>query len=435
MNSVNNDQEQSNNLIGYIIFLSGQWVSILGSTIVNFGIIWFLTETTGSEAVLGIAAFLAFAPVIIVTPFAGVFVDRWSRKKVVMFVDFMQAFFTLLLIIAFISAYFQNMDLVIVILVVNFIRGIFGAFHTSATDTLLPIMVPKSQLSRINGINYFVNAGINIAGPVLGAFALGLVGGNLGILLWLDVITFLIAVIPTLVITIPKIPRKEKVEEKIPFRQEFREGIGFITKTKGLFPLMMVFAGANFFLVPLFTQLPILIKVVHSGTVDDFALVLSLQQAGILIGSLIMSSWKGFDNHAKGVAIGLFLGYIGMFVTVLAPINEHFISFLILGLGLFISGLTLPVANVSSEAIWGVTVPREILGRVYAVRRTIAQATAPVAMLLSGFLAEAFGLVFILFLAAGFGVFLLAFTWFFTPLPRVEETLRLEKEEKMEVIT
>ncbi|UCG90454.1 MAG: MFS transporter, partial [Candidatus Heimdallarchaeota archaeon] len=399
--------------------------------IVGFGIIWFLTVTTESAFVLGLATFLNFAPFIVVTPIAGVFIDRWSRKKVIAFVDFMQAFFTVILIGFFVVDVFNPLELVAIILALNTIRATFGAFHTSAVDTLLPIMVPKEQYSRINGINYLVNGAINIVGPLLGAVALSLL--SLQNLLWVDVITFLIAIVPTLIIFIPEV-RKVILdkEEKPSFRSELREGLKFIRETPGLFALLFVFAGANFFISPFFIQLPLFVTSIHLGNESHLAFLMASQQAGMLIGSTIMSTWKGFENHARGVAIGLFLGYIGFMILLLAPVG----SFPVISIGLFITGFVLPVANVSSEAIWAVTVPRELLGRVYAVRRTLAQMTAPVAMLLSGIIAEIIGLYSVLMICLVLGMLVLAYSWFFTALSQVEKIIQetKEKEESIEQV-
>jgi DHA3 family macrolide efflux protein-like MFS transporter len=419
-------QKPKSSLLAYFLFLTGQWISILGSNVVRFGIIWFLAATTGSPFILALAAFFGFAPFIIVTPFAGVFIDRWSRKKVIIFVDFVQAFMTFLLIIAFSGVYipgflhfsFTDTELIVLILGMSIINGIFGAFHTAAVDTLLPIMVPKNQLSRVNGINYFVNGGIQIVGPLIGAFVLKFI--LLKDLLWLDVITFLIAVITTLFITIPMIPKKNNSEhEKESFRTEFTEGVSFIRDAKGLFPLLMAFTGANFFLAPLFTQIPIIVSDIHLGVEEDLALIMAMQQSGMLLGSLIMSTWKGFENNAKGVGIGLFMGYIGMFFMILAPIG----NFYVLGFGLFITGFTLPIANVSSETIWAKTVPKNLLGRVYAVRRTVAQFSSPVGMLLAGSLAEIYGVLPILALFTIGGILLLLYTWLFTAFSKAEKVV------------
>ncbi|MFX1283810.1 MAG: MFS transporter [Promethearchaeota archaeon] len=422
---INNEKKSDTNLRGYLVFLIGQWVSILGSNIVGFGIIWFLTITTESAFVLGLATFLNFAPFLIATPIAGVFIDRWSRKRVIAFVDFMQAVFTVILIGFFVVDVFSPLELVAIILALNTIRATFGAFHTSAVDTLLPIMVPKEQYSRINGVNYLVNGAINIVGPLLGAVVLGLV--SLQNLLWLDVITFLIAIVPTLIIFIPEVKKVILDEgEKLSIRSELREGLKFIRETPGLIALLFVFAGSNFFIPPFFIQLPLFVTSIHFGNESDLAFLMASQQAGMLIGSTIMSTWKGFENHARGVALGIFLGYLGFMVMLLAPVG----SFLVISIGLFITGFVLPVANVSSEAIWAATVPRELLGRVYAVRRTLAQMTAPVAMLLSGIIAEIIGLYSLLMLFVILGTLILGYSWFFTELSNVEKIIQETKEQE-----
>ncbi|PWI47329.1 hypothetical protein CEE45_12095 [Candidatus Heimdallarchaeota archaeon B3_Heim] len=417
--------ESLNHLKGYLFFLTGQWVSILGSNIVRFGIIWYLTVQTGSPLILALAAFFGFAPFIIVTPISGVFVDRWDRKKIIIFVDFMQAFLTVILILAFaglsipefnIAINFSDKELIAIIFGTSIIFGIFGAFHAAAVDTLLPIMVPQEHLSRVNGINFLVNGGIQVIGPIVGAFALGIM--PLQDLFWLDVITFLLAVIPTFLISIPSVKRQKKqTEEKTSFKSEFNEGVSFVRATNGLLALLAVFTAVNFFLSPVFSQIPILVSEIHLGNEEDLAFVFVMQQIGMLLGSLLMSFWKGFKNNAKGVATGLFIGYMGMFAMVLAPIG----NFVALGGGLLITGFVLPLANVSSETIWAKIVPKDILGRVYSVRRTIAQISAPVGILLGGLLAELFGLVLILGIFTTLGIFLLMYAWLFTSFSQVEQ--------------
>ena len=341
----------------------------------------------------------------------------------------MQALFTVVLI-GFFLMDFNPLDLVVVILVLNTIRALFGAFHTSAVDTLLPIMVPKKHYSRINGINYFVTGLIFSAGPIVGAYALELM--NLQTLLWLDVFTFLIAVIPTILIYIPVVRKVTTTKEKPSFISEFKTGMKFIRDTPGLFALLFVFAGVNFFLPPFMVQLPLFVTAIHLGDKTHLGFVMSCQQIGMLIGSTIMSTWRGFGNHTRGVALGIFLGYIGLATMLIAPIG----FFLIIGLGMFIAGFTLPVANVSSEAIWASTVPRELLGRVYAVRRTLAQITAPIAMLFSGVLAELFGLYPVLLVSVILGLLTLGYSWFLTALPKAgQETKKEEKAQNELIIT
>ncbi|MFX0015323.1 MAG: MFS transporter [Promethearchaeota archaeon] len=425
---ITSKEEPETNLRGYLIFLIGQWVSQFGSNVVGFSIIWFLTVTTGSTFILGLSTFLNFAPFLIATPIAGVFIDRWSRKKVIAFVDFMQAFFTLVLIGFFVMDIFSDLELVAILLALNTVRALFGAFHTSAVDTLLPIMVPKKYYSRMFSVNNFVNGILGgIAGPLIGAILLELF--SLKTILWIDVITFLFAIVPTVLVHFPQVLKKDiERKEKNPFRVEFTEGLQFIIGKPGLFALLFVFAGANFFMPPFYIQLPLFVTSIHLGGASHLAFLFAIQQAGTLLGSLVMTIWKGFENHARGVALSMFIAYVGFIIMLSAPIGY----FEIIGLGLFIAGFTLPTVNASSEAIWASTVPRELLGRVYAVRRTLAQITAPVTMLLSGIVAEFIGLYTVLTLSALCGLLILGYSWFLTPLPEVEQSIQEPKEEIIE---
>ncbi|MFX0085317.1 MAG: MFS transporter [Candidatus Hodarchaeota archaeon] len=426
---------------GYIIFWIGQLISLLGSNIVQFTIIWWITEETGSEFFLALAAFLGFGPAIVMTPIAGVFVDRWSRKKIIAGVDLLQAIATVILIFIFNFSNLESSELIWFVLVILTIRGLMQAFHQPAVEAIIPLLVPKDKLSRMNGFNYLFGGMIFLIGPVLGALLLEV--WLIQEILWIDAITFVVAVIPTIIITIPSVIDKAKKEiQKIPFRVEFSEGFSFIKNKQGLFSLLFVFTAANFFLQPIFILLPLFVTKIHLGGATDLAFLMAIQQFGVIAGSILMSSWKGFRNNAHGVGIGLFFMYSGMFILALAPTNLAFInlnpigledywlktSFLILSAGMFIIGFTLPIANVSSQTIWQKVVPPEKLGRVFSVRVTIAQISGPVAILLTGIIAGYTGIITLVLISGVLGVAFLMYSWLFTGFTKVEQTIQ-EKDE------
>ncbi|MFX1270018.1 MAG: MFS transporter, partial [Promethearchaeota archaeon] len=139
----------------YLYFLFGQQFSMLGSLIVGFVITWWITIETGSAVYLSISVFLMFIPQIVVTPFSGVIADRWNKKTIIVISDSMQAIATLLLF-AFFLLDFQNIWFV---LGINTFRAALYAFQYPTVQALIPTMVPKDQLSRINGLN-FLSSGI-----------------------------------------------------------------------------------------------------------------------------------------------------------------------------------------------------------------------------------------------------------------------------------
>jgi DHA3 family macrolide efflux protein-like MFS transporter len=408
------EKENHYNLQGYFLFWAGQLISLLGSSIVQFTLIWWITLETGSEFFLALSTFLGFGPAIVLTPVAGVFVDRWSRKKLIATVDFLQALATLGLIFSFIGG-FANIWYVLATITV---RGLFQAFHRPAIQAIIPLLIPRDRLSRMNGLDYLFRGVILMIGPLVGAFLLNYF--VIQEVLWLDVITFMVAVAPTIVISIPSVKPTEVLKVKIPFLTEISEGFTFIKNQQGLMALLAVFTAANFFMRPLFVFLPLFVKDFHMGGPDELALLFSVSQIGMISGSMIMSSWKGFNNNTYGVALGLFLMYIGLFIVSFSPQT----MFLLLAIGMLLNGLGLPVANVSSQTIWQKIVPPEKLGRVYSVRLAIAQGSGPIAIILSGIFGEIFGIIPVLITSATLGTSFLGYSWFLTRFRSVEKTVQ-----------
>ena len=147
-------------------------LSIFGSALVQFTLVWWLTQETGSATVLATFTLVGLLPQIIVQPFAGAIVDRISRKKVIIMADALIALATLALGILF----FLGKAHVWHIYAIMFIRAVGEAFHFPAEMATVPLMVPGDQLSRIAGLNQAANGIINIVSAPLGALVLNLIG-------------------------------------------------------------------------------------------------------------------------------------------------------------------------------------------------------------------------------------------------------------------
>jgi DHA3 family macrolide efflux protein-like MFS transporter len=164
---------------------------------------------------LSIAALLGFAPLVFLGPFTGVLGDRLNRKNVIMLADFGQALATIVLIVFF----FLNMASIYVALGLLFVRGIFQAFHSPAVQAIVPSMVPKDKLGRVNSIESTLNGVVQLGGPVIGALLLAF--ARIEQVLWIDPITFAVAI--TVLIFI-KIPSVRKQVEALSFSKDIREG-------------------------------------------------------------------------------------------------------------------------------------------------------------------------------------------------------------------
>ena len=411
---INNNLPEPN-LRGFTVFWSGQLISVLGSEIVQFAIIWWVTIEKESSVILGLMFFLWFGPMLALTPLAGVYVDRWSRKKIIATVDFFQALAALVLIYLFM----MNLVEIWHILVLFAFRGAFDAFHRPALQATIPLMVPKDKISRINGVNNLIIGMIFLVGPVIAAILLA-IPWEIHEIIWVDVITFLIAIVPLIFITIPSAKRKQlEGEEKPAFVKEFKEGIGFIKEKKGFLPMVILFTTANFFLVPLTVLLPLLVLIIHGGGPSNWAFLLVLEQAGAIVGSIFMSVWKGFERRAFALTGSICFMYLGMIMVALAPKGAYWI----MGSGMFLMGLSLPLINVTVMTALHIVVPPDLQGRVYSMLRLLAVVSIPPAAFLAGFLAEIIGIVEILTILALLGLVSAVYIWYMTDLQLVDETL------------
>ena len=392
----------------YLFFWSGQIVSLLGSSIAQFVIIWWITLETESALYLSIASLLGFAPMVILTPFAGVFVDRWSRKALIGIVDFLQALATVALIFLFwldIVSYWQVLALLA-------LRGIFQAFHTPAVSAIVPLMVPEDRLSRINGLNYLFTGAINLIGLVIAALLLEF--WKISQILWVDAITFIVAVMPLLIIKIPSVRKKQ---DKSSFRKEFVEGLAFIKNARGFLTFIMLATAVNFLLTPLSTLFPYYVRFDHLGEAPELAFVMAFFQGGMLAGGLLMSVIKGFKKKMVVIAVFAYVLFLGYTIVALTPTG----LFWFMAIGGLIMAFGLPIINVSIQTIIQTVVPMKMQGRVNSVLMALSSAASPFGMILSGAIVE-FTRTANLFLGCiGSGILILTLSWFFTDIRYVEK--------------
>ncbi len=422
-------EPSTSSLRQYYVFMIGQLQSILGSNIVQFVLIWWITITYKRADYLAIAALVGFGPTIIVGLIAGVYVDRWSRKKLLAGVDSLEALASMVLVYLLWIGYTD----ISYIFIIMALRAIFQGFHEPAIQAIIPLMIPREKLSRVNSLEYLSRGLIGLIGPVIAALLLVLVGiENIHYILLIDGVTFLIAVVPLIFIRIPSVRRKSNgdIIEKQSFRTEFKEGITFIIEKKGLLALLSAFTTVNFFLMPLFILMPLIIIENLNGDEFEFGVSMALFQAGAILTSLLMTIKNPFNKNTSGVFYSLMMGTTGLFVTTLGAAFNNGWLFLF---GIVINGATLPVANISSQNIWQSVVPSEKMGRVFSVQRTIAQISSPASMIVTGIVVGFISMVNILYISAITMYVMLLFIWFFSGFQTVEADLLLTDDTVVEV--
>lgn len=368
----------------FFLIWTGQTFSLLGSAVIQFALVWWLTSTTNSAVVLATSAFVAMLPGIFLAPFAGALVDRWNRKRVMMLADSAIALVTLILIYLFWTGSIQIWH----IYVIGFLRGLGSAFHWPAMQASTSLMVPPKHFARIQGINQALNAMINIIAPPLGALLIGIWAMHQ--VLMLDVATAAIAVSTLALVFIPQPVRADGGLPVTPalVLKDIREGFAYVAHWRGAVLLIGMALVLNFLLTPAFVLAPLMITRIFKGGAWELGAMESALAAGMVAGGLALGVWGGFKSKMITSLTGVTVMGIGAVIVGLAPAN----LFLVMIAGMVVLGLANPIANGPLSAILQERITPEMQGRVFALIGAGANAISPIATLISGPVAEVFGL-------------------------------------------
>jgi DHA3 family macrolide efflux protein-like MFS transporter len=263
----------------------------------------------------------------------------------------------------------------------------------------------------MNGLNYLCSGAVLLVGPVVAALMLGF--WKIHQILWIDMATFLIALLPLLIITIPPVRTKQKQSS---FKEEFKEGFNFIKKTKGLLSLLILSTALNFLATPLSTLLPYYVKFDHLGEASDLAFIMAFFQSGIFAGGTVTLLKKDFKKKMFTIMICLYVSFVGYSFIALTP--KGLFWFMAIS-GLFMA-FCIPIVNVLSQTILQTTVPMRMQGRVNAVNMSLSLATTPLGMILSGAIVSLTGTSNLFLGCALMGMLTVTFSWSFTDVRHVE---------------
>ena len=383
-------------MFAFIVVWLGQIVSVLASSMSQFGLTIFMYEKTQSATALGLMQVFYFVPFLLISPIAGVMVDRHNRKMMMMVSDLASGLATIgiLLVLYFDVWQFWHMYLAAVIF------GLGTAFQWPAYSAAISTMVPKEQLGRANGLMSLMEAGPGVIAPILAGALLPVI--KLTGILFFDVATFILAIGALLIVHVPQPVRTEEgAKASGGMLKEAAYGFKYIFARPSLLGLQLVFFAGNLFAGMAFT---LLAPMILSRTGNNSLLFGSAQSAGAiagLVGGVLMSIWGGFKRRVHGVLFGWIISGIGMAIIGLAGGLPIWIT------GLAISSIVIPLVNGSNQAIWQSKVAPDLQGRVFASRRLIAWITNPISPIIAGTLAD-----FVLEPAARAGTGLpAAFSW------------------------
>jgi len=366
---------------------TGQAVSLLGSQLVQFAIVWWLTKTTGSATMLALASLAALLPQILIGPFAGALVDRWSRRTIMIVADTAIALATLALAVLF----WRNVAAVWNIYVLLLIRATGAAFHWPAMQASTTLMVPERHLSRIAGLNQTLSGMAGILIPPLGAVAVEAL--PLQGVLAIDVATAIPAIASLLFITIPQPARAstpETASGSPSVWADMREGLRFVLNWKALMMLSVIGIAVNMLGQAAGSLTPILVMQHFQGGALELGWWQSAVGIGSMLGGVILGVWGGFRRRVVTQMLALALDGLAIIVIGLSPQA----AFLLAVAVTFFVGLLEAIVLGSSGAIAQAIIPPEMQGRVFSLLTSASQGLAPLGLLLAGPTADALGVRF-----------------------------------------
>ena len=384
---------------------TGQAFSLFGSALVQFALIWWLTQRSGSATVLAIATLVGMLPQIVIGPFAGALVDRWNRRVIMILADALIAVSTLVLVYLFATDQVQVWHVYAIL----GMRSLGTAFHFPAMSASTALMVPEDQLTRINGLNQTL-LGINgLIAPPVGALLIGILPTQS--ILLIDVATAILAILPLFFFSIPQPVRAETDNESRPnLFQDIREAFTYIRGWSGLVAIIFMALFLNFLLVPTGALLPILITKHFNKGALELGLINSAEGVGIIVGGILLSVWGGFKKKMVTSMAGIFILGLSVLLVGVAPAN----LFALAVAALFLTGVAIPITNGPIGALFQSLVRNDMQGRVMSLVNSSATAISPLGLLIAGPLSDALGIQ-IWFWAGGLICALIGIAGFFVP--------------------
>jgi len=275
----------------------------------------------------------------------------------------------------------------------------------------------------MNGFNYFFTGLVNTMGPVIAGTLLIIL--PIDQILWVDIITFLVAITPLLLIKIPPLPEKTDIKHKKSYLRDFKIGLKAIRIVPGLLSLLFVATILNFLGTPFSTLMVYFVEETHFGTVEHTTFVLASIQAGMFVGAIIVIFKKEWNKKALIIFVGIIIGEFGHLISALAPPHNFFI----IALGGFIFAFIVPFVNTMFLTILQTVIPPDKQGRVMSNVITIVTLVSPIGMIISGPIEGLITIEVLFISSASLNIVFLVMVWIFSNIRNTDYSKVYELDE------
>ena len=362
------------------LFLAGQALSFFGTMVVQYAILWHITLKSQSGSMMTIFTIAGFLPMFFISPFAGVWADRFNRKYIINIADSVIAFFSLTVAVFLIV----GIDDYGVLLICALVRSVGQGVQTPAVGAFIPQIVPEEHLTKINGFQSSIQSFVTLTSPMLSGALMTF--APLETLFFLDVITAIIGI--CIIFFFVKIPAKRPTESEsqkqngTAYFYDLKEGLKYIRKHGYVLRMIILSAVFLFVFAPTAFLTPLQVTRNFGKDVWRLSAIEITFSVGMMAGGILIGTWGGFKNRIYTMALSCVLCGILSAGLGLAP---YFWLYLVI-MGLI--GLALPLYNAPSMVLLQTTVEPAFMGRVIAFFTMVSSTMMPLGMVLFGPVAD-----------------------------------------------
>ncbi|MDR1573785.1 MAG: MFS transporter [Clostridiales Family XIII bacterium] len=382
------------------LFVTGQALSLFGSMVVQYAILWHITLKTQSGTMMTVFTVAGFLPMFFISPFGGVWADRFNRKYLINIADGAIALASLFVAILLLFGFEHVGILLFCAIVRSFGQGV----QMPAVGAFVPQIVPTEHLTRINGIQSSVQSSTALAAPVVSAALMSF--APLEILFFLDVLTAAVGI--SILFFFVKVPAaKGSVAEgsaaetpmsegsateqsdsvsqrkKPTYFHDLREGLRYIRKHRFILLMLLFSAIFMFSASPAMLLTPLQVARNFGEEAWRLAAIEIEFSVGMMLGGLLIAAWGGFKNRVFTISLACVLFGVGTMGLGASP------SFPVYGGVMTALGLSIPFYNAPVMVLLQSTVDPAFMGRVLSVIMMINSVIVPVGMLFFGPMADA----------------------------------------------
>lgn len=363
----------------FVVIYAGQAFSILGSASVQFAVIWWLTVQTESAVTLTIASIVAFLPNMLIGPFAGVWIDRYNRRTVMMAADALVAVSSVLLGVVFLLIPTPPVSFIYFIL---FLRGLGSTFHAPAMQAAIPMFVPADMLTKAGGWGNMIQSISSMMGPVLGVALMAIF--SIASIMLVDIIGAVFAIVCLLLVKIPEIPQSD---EKLNVWSDLKLGYRSMKTNKPLMAVFLPMLLMNVLYMPLGALFPLLVRGYFMGAAWHNSIVEFVFAGGLLLSSFVIGILGGMKK--RFFMASLAIGLLGLATLVSGALPTD--GFWIFTICCFFMGASGTFMSVPIMAYVQESIAPEMMGKVFSLMMTAMTLSMPVGLIIAGPLAEAVG--------------------------------------------